>query len=122
MISEPTNGELERRLQDIQRTLSAVVGHPEYAADKRASDFRLSEVERDLAEERRERASAVSQERADRAEAIREVHLRIAEQAKAGIEHRMHWRGLLWTGALPAFVTLLGVIAAILIAHHGGGH
>lgn len=121
MTSEPTNGELERRLQDIQRMLSAVVGVPEYAADKRASDFRQSEVERDLAEERRERSAAISQERADRAEAIREVSQRMTEQAKAGLEHRMHWRGLLLTGVLPAVVALLGILVTLWISHHGGG-
>lgn len=121
MTSEPTNGELERRLQDIQRSLSGVVGHPEYDADKRGADFRLSEVERDLAEERRERASAITQERAERAEAIREVHQRITEQAKTSADHRMQWRGLLLTGVLPAAVALLGVLVTLWITHHGGG-
>jgi len=121
MTSEPTNGELARRLEDIQRMLSGVVGHPEYEADKRGSDFRLSEVERDLAEERRERAAAIGQERADRAEAIREVNQRISDQAKAGAEHRMHWRELLLTGVLPAVVALVGVLVTILLNYHGGG-
>lgn len=101
--------------------LAGVVGHPEYEADKRGSDFRLSEVERDLAEERRERVSGISQERADRAEAIREVHQRITDQAKANAEHKMQWRSLVWQGALPAVVALIGVLVTLYLAYHGAG-
>lgn len=111
MADEPTNSELAWRLDRIQDTLVGLVGHPEYLADKRAADYRMAEIERRIAEEARERAADVEA-----------LHQRISDQAKAGAEHRMQWRSLLWTGALPALVTLIGVIVSIWIAHQGGGH
>lgn len=109
-MDEPTNWELARQLQDIKQMLGVVVGLPEYAADRRALDYRLDELRRDLQAERRERA-----------EDVKAVNDRLDSQAKAGVEHRMHWRSLLWTGALPAFVALAGVLVTLWIAHSGGG-
>jgi hypothetical protein len=110
VTSEPTNWELSRRLQDIQQMLAGVVGHPEYAADRQANEYRLSELQRQVEAERRQRA-----------EELKAVNDRVDKQAEAGVEHRQHWRTLLWTGALPATVALIGVIVALLIAHHTGG-
>lgn len=109
-MDEPTNWELARRLEDIQKMLAVVVGLPEYAADRRALDYRLDDLQRDLETERRERANDV-----------KAVNDRLDKQAEAGTEHRMHWRALLWTGALPAVVALLGVLVTLWIAHNGGG-
>lgn len=120
MPDDPSNWELARRLDDIHRMLAGVVGHPEYAADKRAVDFRLAELERDLAEERRERAAAIETERAARDAAVRAVGKRLDDQAKADGESRGRWHDRLWTGALPAVVALLGVLVTLWISHHGG--
>jgi hypothetical protein len=109
-VDEPTNWELARQLSDIKQMITAVVGHPEYAADRRALDYRLSELQLQLETERRERANDV-----------KAVNDRLDKQAEAGVEHRMHWRSLLWTGALPAAVALLGVLITLWIAHNGGG-
>lgn len=109
MPDEVTTGELARRLDDIQRLLTGVVGHPEYAADKRGLDYRFGEVKADIEDLRRVHADDV-----------RELHARISEQARAGVEHRMHWRSLLLTGVFPALMTGLGVLVAWLVAH--GGH
>jgi hypothetical protein len=117
VADEPTNGELARQLADIKLMLAAVVGHPEYAADKRYLDSRFADLADDLAEERRQRADAIEQERRDRAAAIKATNERI----DAGRDTRMHWRTLLWTGALPALVALLGVIVTIALSHGGHG-
>lgn len=109
-MDEPTNAELGRRLELIQQTLASLVGRAEYSADQRGTDYRFSEISRVIDAERRERA-----------EDITAVNQRITDQAKAGEEHRMHWRGLLWQGALPALVALLSVLVTLWIAHHGGG-
>lgn len=109
-MDEPSNWELARRLEDIQKMLALVVGHPEYAADRRALDYRLDGLQRDLETERRERAGDV-----------KAVNDRLDKQAEAGVEHRMHWRSLIWTGALPAAVALIAVLVTILLNIHGGG-
>jgi hypothetical protein len=117
VADEPTNGELARQLADIKQMLAAVVGHPEYAADKRALDYRFSDLASDLAEERHQRAAAIEQERRDRDTAIKAINDRI----DAGRDTRMHWRTLLWTGVLPAAVALIGVIVTIALSHGGHG-
>ena len=119
---EPTLGEITRRLADLQQMLAGTVGRPEYGSDQRALDYRLVDLERALADERKERAAAVAQERVERSSDVKAVHDRITEREKAGAEHRMHWRQLLWTGALPALVALVGIVVTLMIAHHGGGH
>lgn len=120
MSDEPSNGELARQLADIKQMLGAVVGNREYAADSRALDRRLGDIERDIAEERRDRTAAMAQEKQERGEAVKAVNDRITVAEKAGLSAKEHWRTLLWTGALPAVVALLGVLAALWIAHHGG--
>ena len=118
---QPTNFELARRLEEIRQMLGGVVGHPEYAADKRALDYRLSSLSGELGDERRDRVAAIDQERRERADAVKAVNDRIDEQARAGLENRRHWRELLWQGALPALATIaVGLLA--LWAAHGGGH
>lgn len=118
---QPTNGELARRLEEIRQMLGGVVGHPEYAADKRALDYRLSSLSGELSEERHDRVAAVEQERRERSEAIKAVNDRITSQVRDGVENRRHWRELLWQGALPALATIaVGLLA--LWAAHGGGH
>jgi hypothetical protein len=119
---EPTNGELARRLADIQQMLGNVVGRPEYSSDQRAVAYRLADLERELAGERTERATAVAQERAERTADVKAVHDRITAEAREGAEHRQHWRALLMTGALPAAVALIGILVTLWIAHHGGSH
>lgn len=120
MPDEPTNGELARQLADIKQLLTGVVGSREYAADARALDRRLGDIERDIAEERRDRVAALALEKQERADAVKAVNDRVTASDAAGANSRQHWRTLLWTGALPATVALLGVLAALWIAHHGG--
>lgn len=120
MTDEPSNGELARRLDDIRHMLGSVVGHPEYAADKRALDYRLTDMGDEIAQERRDRVDAIDLERRERAEAVKAVNDRITEQATAGLEHRRHWRELLWQGALPALATIVIGLLALWAAHYGG--
>lgn len=109
MADDVTTGELARRLADIQQMLATLVGRDMYLSDKQGTEWRLAELARDLDSERRERA-----------EAVKALSDRLDAQATAAGENRMHWRTLLWTGALPAMVALLGVIITLWISHHGG--
>lgn len=120
MADDPSNGELARRLDEIRGMLGSVVGHPEYAADKQGLDFRLGNLAGQIADERRDRAAAIERERDERAEAVKALNDRFTEQAKAGTEHRRHWRELLWQGALPAVATLIVGLLALWAAHSGG--
>jgi hypothetical protein len=127
VADEPSNGELARQLADIKLMLAAVVGSREYAADQRNVDYRFADLAHDLSEERRAREAAVDQARRDLAAAIEAINARItteaksaADQAKAAGENRMHWRTLLWTGAIPAAVAAIGVLMTWVISR--GGH
>jgi hypothetical protein len=106
---EPSAGEIGRRLDEIRSMLGGVVGHPEYAADRRALDYRLGALEEDLMSERREREAAVK--------AVTDL---IGAQARAAMDRRWHWRELLWMGALPALATVIAGLVALLLSH--GGH
>jgi hypothetical protein len=117
---EPTNGELARQLADIKQMLTGVVGAREYAADSRALDRRMGDIERDIAEERRDRVAALAAEKQERGDGLKAVNDRVTASEAAGFNSRQHWRTLLWTGALPAAVALLGILVTLYITHHGG--
>jgi hypothetical protein len=106
---EPSNAELAWRLGRIQDTLNGVIGRPEYLSDKQALDYRFTEIKGHIDDLRRVHGDDV-----------RELHARITAQAEAGAQHRMHWRTLLWTGALPAAVAAASAFLSFLISH--GGH
>jgi hypothetical protein len=110
---EPSNGELGRRLDSIQQTLGSmraeVVGRLEYAADQRAAERQFREIAAGLEEIRRQHT-----------EDIRDVRDELAEQGRARVEHRRHWRELVWQGALPALMTLTVGLLALWAAHSGG--
>lgn len=109
MGEEPSNAELGRRLDDIQRMVASLVGRDVYQSDQRGTEYRLAGLARDL-----------DQERKDRAEGDQVLSGRLDGQAKAVAEHRMHWRSLLWTGVLPALATLTVGLLALWAAHSGG--
>lgn len=109
MADDVTTGELSRQLDGIRRVLDSVVGHPEYAADKRGLDYRFAEISADVEELRRQHVDD-----------IRDVNTRITAQEKAAKQDRMAWTDRLWQGALPALVAAIGVLVTILIQH--GGH
>lgn len=103
---QPTLGELARGIADIKQML---ISRDRYESDQQGVRYRLDELVRDLEDERRERATAV-----------RAVDERISKQATAGLEHRRHWRELLWQGALPAIATIIVGLLALWAAHSGG--
>lgn len=113
MGDEVTTGELGRRLDTIQQTLGTmraeVVGRLEYAADQRAGERQFREI-----------AAALEEVRRLHVEDIRDVRDELAEQARGRIEHRRHWRELVWQGALPALMTLIVGLLALWAAHSGG--
>jgi hypothetical protein len=109
VADEPSNAELAWRLQNIQQMLAGLIGRPEYDADQRAADRRFTELAADIEDVRRQHA-----------EDVRVLHERITEQARNGVEHRMHWRSVILTGVLPALVTGTGILVTWLISR--GGH
>lgn len=109
MGEEPTNGELGRRLDTIQLTLSGLISRPEYAADLRTTEHRITELMADVEDARRQHA-----------EDVRALHERIGEAAKEAREQRLSWRTVLWTGLLPGVLVLVSVLVQVMLAHQGG--
>ena len=97
-MSEPSNSELARRLDDIQRMVAGLVVYPEYRESQRGIDRRFAELAQDIEELRRQQA----------------------EHVKATADHRMQWRSLILTGVLPALVAAIGILVTVLLYH--GGH
>jgi hypothetical protein len=109
---EPTHGELARRLDSLHADLRAMaaglVGRAEYVADQKAIDQRFQVVHERLDDVRRQHA-----------EDIRAVNERVTGGSDARTADRQSWRGVLWTGLLPAIVVLvMGVITIYVSAHH----
>lgn len=120
MSYEPTNGELDRRLDTIQGLVQGLIGRQEYLADQRATDRRMADVEAD-----------VKGLDSKFAEALREVHARVdrtdrelsaridAQAAQAGMQRR-HWQELIFIGVLPAVAVVLVYLLGVWTK--GSGH
>lgn len=99
MPDEPSNGELGRRLDEIRILVQGLVSRPEYAADQRALEHRLTGLERDI-------------------EDVRTQH---AKDIDAVTASRLSWRGIFYTGIVPAVLVLIGVLVQIWLATRGHG-
>jgi hypothetical protein len=120
MPDEPTNAELGRRVDFLDRELGNRVSHAVYMADQRTAELRFAEMGAGLADVRSQHAADVAELKRQHTEDLRVLREELAEQAKAGTEQRMHWRSLILTGVLPALVTGLGILVTWLISR--GGH
>ena len=103
---QPSSGELARRLDEIR---ALIIGRPEYTADQRRHDDRYMGLRREVDDTSR-----------DLEEGLKAANRRIDNMIKSGIEHRRHWRELIWQGALPAVATLIAGLLALWVAHSGG--
>jgi hypothetical protein len=99
VADEPSNGELGRRLDDLFRLVSGLVGRAEYAADQRALEHRLTNLDRDI-------------------EDLRTQHAKDIDAVSAS---RLSWRAIFYTGILPALLVLVGVLVQIWLATRGHG-
>lgn len=104
----PSNADLAWRIDRLQGTLNGVVGHPEYAADKRGTDQRLTALENGLAEAKR-----------NGFEEIRRVDQRQERHEQSHQESGSHRLTLLWTGIIPVLIAAIGVIVTLYL---NGGH
>ncbi|MBA9003655.1 hypothetical protein [Thermomonospora cellulosilytica] len=109
MPNEPSLGEVVRRLDRMEARLEElvremglrVVSAELYARDQRELERRFTELERDLA-----------QERADRETAIRELKTQQVQQGT-------NWRQAVYAGILPTLFILLTLGVQIWLASRG---
>lgn len=103
MSEQPSNAELAWRLTQIheeqqrQRSdLRQVVGHPEYAADKRGTDRRFADIEDDM----------------------RRAFERIEAHEKGHSENQRSWQQIVWTAVPASLVALLAILAQLWVGGH----
>jgi uncharacterized coiled-coil DUF342 family protein len=103
-------GEVVRRLDRIERQLqdlsARVVSSDVYTRDQREIDRRLTELERDLADKRKDHAADV-----------KELRGQIADRDKTG---GSNFRQNIFQGWLPAVFILVGILVQIGLALRGG--
>lgn len=109
---EPSNAELARRLDGITVLLQQVVGRPEYAADQRHTEHRITEVERDVSDVRQALNDAVKTilERMERHE---EDHKLRDKEKTAG------WKQFLYSGIAPFAVGVLLIVVGAWMSKGG---
>ena len=105
MVSEPSNAELGRRLDQIYGSLQALIGRPEYEAGLRGVEHRLDDLDRSD-EDLRRRIDAE----------VKALHERISAEAKASAE-RNQWRTNILVGLIPALVAVAAILVTIWL--HG---
>lgn len=112
MADDVSTGELARRLDEVLRRLGDLVSRPEYTADQRHWEHRFTDLERDLAEERKSREAVTAEERGERKAADQKLHDRIDS---AGTNRRQ----TLFSGWLPVLLFLVGTAVNLLLAFRG---
>jgi hypothetical protein len=101
----PSPGELSRRIDQVNMTLTHLVQRTEYTADRRFDDRRFNEVESDVAELRRQIA--------DEIKALR-VSLDAASEKRG-----TNVRQAVYAGLIPAVLLLLSIVVQIWLARQG---
>lgn len=99
VADDPSNWELARRLDQIDRSLRALVGRDGYTEYQRAIERQFAELARDIEDVRRQHTEDVTA-----------LHKRIGDEAKTATD-RHQWKTMLWVGVFPAVVA----VAAILV-------
>lgn len=107
-MDEPSNAELQWRLEAIQRAIGELVSRAEYGARLEAAEHRFAEIAADVA-------------RLDRRhdEDMVRVHARIDGHEKSHAESGLSWRAILGTAVPAAVVALLAILAQLWV---GSGH
>ena len=112
MADDPSNAELGRRLDTIQGLLQGLVGRFEYDADKRALDYRFSELKADLIAAERQVAELrkLVEQRTTELQAALDKH--VEESAKSSDNGRRHWQTLIYTGVIPSVVAVIAILVS----------
>lgn len=113
MADEVSTGELARRLDEVLRTLQGLVSRGEYNSDQRHWEHRFTDLERDLAEERKTREAAVADERTERKAADQKIY---EQMDKSGT----NWRQTLFSGLLPSLFLLISLAVTVTLALQSG--
>lgn len=109
MPDEPSNGELGRRLDSITLLLSNLIGRAEYNAHQEGIDRRFADL-----------GIIIQEVRQVHADDLRELHQRIGNHEKSESANRQSWRGIVYTGIIPAVLVGVGILVQLWI--NGGKH
>lgn len=101
VTDDPTNGELQRRLDQIWNLLSARIGRDEYAEYQRGVDRRYEEAGRDIEDLRRKHDADMT-----------EMRLWITEELKKIVE-KNQWRVTTMISALSILAAVTGILITI---------
>jgi hypothetical protein len=101
----PSPGELSRRIDQVNMSLTQLVQRTEYTAERRYDDRRMSEIEADVVELRRQLTEDL-------------------KALKSSIDTATEKRGTnirqaVFAGVLPAVLVLLGIVVQIWLARQG---
>lgn len=106
MTDAPSPGELSRRIDQVSVSLTQLVQRTEYTADRRYDDRRLSEIEADVAELRRQ---------------LTEDLKALKGSIDAATEKRgTNVRQAVYAGLLPALFMMVSIVVQIWLAARGG--
>jgi hypothetical protein len=108
-LSEPTNGELARRLDSLVALVKDLIGQREYQEFQRSVERRLGVQDRRFAEVR-----------SDAEAEYRELRQEMDESDRRAEQRHLSWRTIIYTGLVPALVAAAAILVNVWLNH--GGH
>ncbi|MBT2230388.1 hypothetical protein [Nonomuraea sp. NEAU-A123] len=105
MRDEPSNGELARRLVDLQDATLKLMSQELFVAEQRANERRFTLLERDL---------KGLGERVDNELSQLGVHIESRKRDRGA-----NWRQGVYSGVLPAVLLLISILVQIWLALNG---
>lgn len=108
MDGEPSNSELQWRLEAIQRSIAELVSRAEYAARLEAAEHRFADIAADVTRLDRRHDDDMTR-----------VYAVIDGHKKDHAESGLSWRSILGTAVPAAAVALLAILAQLWV---GSGH
>lgn len=107
-MDEPSNSELQWRLEAIQRSIAELVSRAEYAARLEAAEHRFADIAADVTHLDRKHDEDMT-----RVYGVIDAHKR--DHSESGLS----WRAILGTAVPAAVVALLAILAQLWV---GSGH
>ena len=105
MSNEPSNGELARRIVDLQDAARKLLSQELFVAEQRATERRLTMIERDL---------KGLQERIDND--LNQLVVRIEARKR---DRGANWRQSVYAGVIPATLLLISLLVQIWLTLNG---